>query len=264
MPWVLDKLVPHPFTGSVAPPGGQALRVRFRGVVSAEPLGENSTKRRKGKMSNATYLFEKPDRDLHNSESFWTSLFGLFLLECSMKCKKVTIPTYRFYKYDNGKWEFKEDEDFNMPFNLSFQDVIVEGIIKSSIFPDIPDNLTNIKPDLLVLHRDENELKDVFIFEIKTIGAHIHQKDLYEGLLDYFQCKGYNVVLFFLLSIGHENNSDWSKLAEKQHMIRKNPFRIIFWEDVLKVLCSNSDSFSYILEDIKSYTIYKKKDLSNK
>jgi len=29
---------PHPFTGSEAPPGGQALPVRFRGVVSAKPL----------------------------------------------------------------------------------------------------------------------------------------------------------------------------------------------------------------------------------
>jgi len=28
----------HPFTGSGAPPRGQALRVRFRDVVSANPL----------------------------------------------------------------------------------------------------------------------------------------------------------------------------------------------------------------------------------
>jgi hypothetical protein len=31
---------PHPFTGSRAPPGGRAMRVRFSGVVSAESLGE--------------------------------------------------------------------------------------------------------------------------------------------------------------------------------------------------------------------------------
>ena len=47
MPWVAGRICfgvgagqPHPFTGSEAPPRGQALRVRFRGVVSAEPLCE--------------------------------------------------------------------------------------------------------------------------------------------------------------------------------------------------------------------------------
>jgi len=38
--------VPYPFTGSEAPPGGQALRVRFSGVVSANPLNEIGRKDR--------------------------------------------------------------------------------------------------------------------------------------------------------------------------------------------------------------------------
>jgi len=45
VPWVAGCICfgagagqPHPFTGSEAPPGGRALRVRFRDVVSAKPL----------------------------------------------------------------------------------------------------------------------------------------------------------------------------------------------------------------------------------
>lgn len=36
VPWAL----PYPFAGSEAPPGGQALQVRFSGVVSARPLAD--------------------------------------------------------------------------------------------------------------------------------------------------------------------------------------------------------------------------------
>jgi len=45
VPWIAGGISsgagagqPHPFTGSGAPPGGRALRVRFSGVVSAKPL----------------------------------------------------------------------------------------------------------------------------------------------------------------------------------------------------------------------------------
>jgi len=34
-------------------------------------------------VKNATYLFERPWRLFHNSESFWTSWFALFLLQQS-------------------------------------------------------------------------------------------------------------------------------------------------------------------------------------
>lgn len=43
VPWVAGRICfgeragqPHPITGSEAPPGGQALRVRFSGVVSTK------------------------------------------------------------------------------------------------------------------------------------------------------------------------------------------------------------------------------------
>ena len=38
--WSMSTGQPHPFTGSGAPPGRQALQVRFSGVVSTEPLAE--------------------------------------------------------------------------------------------------------------------------------------------------------------------------------------------------------------------------------
>ncbi len=47
VPWVAGRICcgaesgqPHPFTGSKAPTRGQALQVRFRGVVSANPLSD--------------------------------------------------------------------------------------------------------------------------------------------------------------------------------------------------------------------------------
>ena len=53
VPWVAGCICfgaesgqPHPFTGSGAPSGGQALWVRFSGVVSAEPLYDISCKDR--------------------------------------------------------------------------------------------------------------------------------------------------------------------------------------------------------------------------
>lgn len=182
-------------------------------------------------MSNATDLFIKPDRAYHNSESFWTSLFALYILGVSNSGAE-RIPAYQH----TNRGEFRKDGFLKIPSGLKFEDVVVEGGIGDiSFFKKAGFNGNEIledfwfKPDVVI----RADSKKVIVIEIKTVGHHLgeHQKNNYVNFTKFLNERGCNAELYFLLSCGHEKNSDWELLTEKGEQLE---YKILLWEDVLK------------------------------
>lgn len=198
---------------------------------------------------NATCLFQLPSNDYHNSESFWSSLFALYILALSNSQKELIIPAYNYHHDDStGHWFFEQDGNFQIPPGLSFHNVIVEGKVNHHSFPGIDkiDNeYLNLQPDIIITRQ-----REIYIIEIKTVGHRIgKQKSLYERLVKFLNEREFHVELFFLLSIGHESKSDWRLLRNNE----ESQFRILLWERILEDIVKNTDELGRCLGDISKY-----------
>lgn len=205
---------------------------------------------------NATYLFGRPNSRFHSSEQFWSSLFALLILNLSNSEGMFQIPAYRFFQ-DKEKWVYKHDEYFVIQKGLKLENVVVDGKITDAIFPDmkpLSNELSGIRPDIFI-HKD----KRIEIIEVKTIGAHLlsGQRNNYLNLRKFFNENQFQVGLYFLLSIGHEKDNDWTTLQDTGQ--GENPFKILLWEDVLKCIDENTKEFKNSLGEL--FAFYKDKDL---
>ena len=116
---------------------------------------------------NVTYLFLKPNDTYHNSESFWTSLFAIYIhwLSQSVTADKI-VPAYQ-YQDDGKRWSFKplaEKDSFHVPAKLSFSDIVMEGGITEQTFDgiqDIDNKLYSIKPDIIIQNKKKISLIEV-------------------------------------------------------------------------------------------------------
>jgi hypothetical protein len=184
---------------------------------------------------NATYLFCRPEareNGLHSSESFWTSIFALYILIASDLRKPTQIPTYKF-KDDQDHWEYIKNGEFNVLMGLKYDDLIIEGKINKFMelieisAQYITKEYWDKKPDIII--KKDNQ---IIIIEVKTIGSPLLKDsvEFYIKLKNYIKTKSeYNVELYFLYSLG--NNE-----AEKYLNNNDPPFKIILWEHVLKAI----------------------------
>jgi len=181
--------------------------------------------------NNATMLFLEPHRSHHSSESFWSSLFALQLLEASRAGHRLAIPVFQ-YREEGDCWWFDRNGFLNVPNGLDFRRVVVEGSIQDdfvgNLAESIPKDLYGLKPDILIqLDRK------VWIIEVKTIGSRIGgKKDLYERLCHFLQRNGYRAFLYFLISAGHEDKLDWELLRSPKTV--QSTFKILLWEQFFK------------------------------
>jgi hypothetical protein len=188
---------------------------------------------------NVTYLFCQPEKEgrengLHSSESFWTSIFALYILIASDLRKPTQIPTYKFIKDDKDNWKYIRNKEFlNVPIGLKYDDLIIEGKINKFMkrigIPDeaITAEYWDKKPDIII--KKDNQIS---IIEVKTIGSPLLKDsvEFYIKLKNLIKIKSeYNVELYFLYSLG--NNE-----AEKYLNNNDPPFKIILWEHVLKAI----------------------------
>jgi hypothetical protein len=83
-------------------------------------------------LYNATYLFE--NKKFHSSESFWSSIFALYLIYESWQQTPKSIPVYNYYK--ELKWEFRNAGTLKIPKKLIIADnIIVEGTLTTFKIP---------------------------------------------------------------------------------------------------------------------------------
>jgi hypothetical protein len=198
---------------------------------------------------NATHLFKSPKEGYHSSESFWTSLFAFYILTSLTSQKELIIPAYRYcHDGSTGHWWYEQDGCFQLPSGLSLNHVIVEGKINSHSFPGIGQinkEYLNLRPDIIVIRK-----REICIVEIKTVGHRIgKQKFLYERLVNFLKEREFHTELFFLLSIGHESESDWRLLRKNE----ESQFRILLWERVLEDIVRNTTELGGCLGNISKY-----------
>jgi hypothetical protein len=173
---------------------------------------------------DATYLFEKPNCNFHNSESWWSGFFSTLLLYLACNRSATTIIPTKTLR----KGSFHEAPGLNIR-NLRFQNVVVEGRLSKHSFglPDWPDDFADLKPDVTIVYRD---IHRAVLIENKTIGASIAPNvDKYLQLRDYLRrdCQ-WEAELYYLISCGHETHRDWELIADYS-------LALILWEDVLRI-----------------------------
>src|SRR5208337_2335734 len=119
---------------------------------------------------NATYLFKRPSDPFHSSESFWTSIFALYILIKTNSDNRFKIKTYDFVE-NNSKWEYRKKSYFEIKNKLNFEDIIVEGNIKENPrFKNISRDFPAIKPDIII---NDDKAHTIYIIGNKTVGANL-------------------------------------------------------------------------------------------
>jgi len=212
---------------------------------------------------NATWLFKKPHDHNHNSESFWSSLFALQILEASRIGQGLQIPMFQ-YREDVDRWWFDQDGLLNIPRDLKFQQIVIEGYIRDNLLgkqTDANKDFYNLKPDISIQLEGE-----ILIIEVKTVGHKIgrRQKSLYERLCQHLVSRGHRASLYFLISAGHEENSDLQLL--KSSGTGPSTFKILLWEQFFKSVAEQlpNSLIARCLDNLSAYYIAENKYLQGK
>ena len=183
---------------------------------------------------NATCLFSLPRKKFHNSESFWSSLFAIQIVDTFRQGIKLHIPTFVYHE-DGKRWLFELQKDnLELPSQLDFKSIVVEGKLGIDFFPGISDSLhkkfENLRPDITIFGNNS-----LTFIETKTVGAGIAPKEqLYFELCEEFtKSRRINANTYLLLSAGHENAAQVRGLATS---VWKRPPRLILWEQFFKAV----------------------------
>jgi hypothetical protein len=198
------------------------------------------------KKKNATYLFNQPTGKFHHSESRWSAIAQLASIWMGREKKELTTYTSTYSSENTEKWLQKKGQ-------LSFDrwnshNTIVEGRLNNKLFSvdGWSKDYDNISPD--IIHIDNTNSK-VIMIEIKTIGSSVKSNlKLYQRVVDTLRDSNkWSCELYYLLSYGHEKNSDWKLLGEADA-------QILLWEELF-VNIKDLDIAPYIDAHLEQYTL---------
>lgn len=176
------------------------------------------------RKDNATWLFEYPPKDLHNSEQWWSSLFSMFVLHLGAQSKPEPIAVYQC----NGEkdWRFTLARDRSLDCTgLKYDEVFVEQKLHKDIFElrAWPDELGGVSPDILIVRRPR---KTAILIENKTIRATFNgQIERYLRIVNHLCEQGWSARFLPLISCGYE--------VERERRLLQD-LDVILWEDVLR------------------------------
>lgn len=182
---------------------------------------------------NATDLFLLPEENFHNSESSWSSLFAYQILDASRQRVELWIPTF-VYREERNRWYFEQQEEaLQLPTQLDFNAIVIEGKLRTGFVPGISDPLpmefNDLRPDITL-----GGAGCLTVIEAKTVGARVTQKEqLYFDLCTWLRERGINAKAYLLLSAGHQPDSDVSVLVGPQW---KQAPMLILWEQFFKAV----------------------------
>jgi len=191
-------------------------------------------------IDNVTYLFDKPDVNSHNHESFWASLFAIFLVCASQSKIEFKLPVYFIDKDNDYEPTTSKERTFRISSNLSFdKNIIVDSTFSNKLFPGLPPTLWSLRPDIMILK--EKNVPHILV-ETKTTGRHEigeYQLSLYKEIKEFFG----DIEIYFLISRGHENKND-------RDLLSKEKFSILLWEDVLPKIVKSNVPLSDCLKEV--------------
>jgi len=199
------------------------------------------------KLENATFLFEGKD-DFRHSESRWSTIAQIAFIWMGEQNKALNV-----YKstYETGvseeKWLIEEN---TLKFEKSNgNNIIIEGRLKPSVFGidkgQWEKKFSRKSPDIVWF--DNNSIK---IIEVKTTGRYRDVKEnifAYRDFVDFLQKNGKKCELYYLLSYGHEEHSDWDEL-------RKDNANILLWEELFLNI-SESEISRFVGNNLQDYCL---------
>ena len=169
---------------------------------------------------NATDLFVLPKRSFHNSESWWTAFFSMWLLYESSSSNPRPLRVCNHG--DDQRFAWTGELDIT---GLTAANLISEGPLSREVFGllEWPNSYRGLRPDVTIL-RPERRM--VAFIEVKTVGASVSGNVLlYEEVATHLRNLGWAADVFYLLSCGYEGN--WRTVTEYK-------LRLILWESILQ------------------------------
>jgi hypothetical protein len=188
---------------------------------------------------NATDLFGHPDPMLHNSESWWSTIFSLLVLYLAKHPESPSLPIKECKL--GPKWSYDPIGAVDC-VGLTFRDVLVEPKLTEKLISSTwPTAFLNLRPDIVLW---QSERKKVLFIENKTLGAAVgKQLQLYLDVKDYLTGQGWEAEIHLLISLGYETEREWK-------MIEQNSVPLILWEDVLSVI-DQIECFRNLFVDVR-------------
>lgn len=187
---------------------------------------------------NATYLFERAGDMPHHSESFWTSLFGLFVLHLANREASLNI------------WQCRKTaSEASYEPRIGANSLALKGIKACDMSIEPPTaatrrfvwNLLNegvqaagIRPDILLRIRPSGvgpKEKYIFIENKTTEDLQRNQEENYPSLIEAFNRLGKPCEFLLLTSVGADK--PYNSALAFQKIMGKN-FGLILWEDAIR------------------------------
>ena len=155
-------------------------------------------------MRNATYLFEKPCRDvMKNSESRWTAVAQMSLIYMSNPIRECELPVYK-----SDEMGYLEQVNIMRVSNFHFSNTVCEQGLTGPMFgiTDFDLKYYRIAPDITNLRVAE---RHVTLIEVKTLSESVVRNiELYDECCQYLRASF--LVMRLLLS-----TFSWSRKAER-------------------------------------------------
>lgn len=192
---------------------------------------------------NMTYLFERLESKSKLpacSESFWTSIFCLYLLHLGeMKKKDQRLNIWQFSKSDS--WYSQQPHRYLTVDGMTFDDIVSEpkGLWEAYRSNDnpltIPPECGGFEPDIIlrIPNERDDKYKYVLIENKITTNACLagNQMTNYPLLIKYLSYNSIYCEFYILRSVGCSKKLDEQTIFF-QNELNKN-FGILLWEDIM-------------------------------
>ncbi|HEV2488987.1 MAG TPA: hypothetical protein VGT03_04200 [Candidatus Acidoferrales bacterium] len=173
----------------------------------------------------------------HHSESFWTSLFALFVLHLAERgaalnvwhCKEPTDGRYYEPRHSSGAIVLAglRATDVSVEPPTGAMKSVVQGLLNEEV------NAAGIRPDLFIrvpLAAPSGEWKYLFIENKTTGGFQPNQEENYPALLESFEKNGKPCEFLLLTSVGSCKPYESAKRFQRT---MREAFGLLLWEEVL-------------------------------
>ncbi len=189
------------------------------------------------RRDNATYLFEREkSRTFFHCEGWWTGFFTILAALKARTGNPLKLPVYSVCSHN---YFTRTGEDLDLGFattantatNVRWNKVFApEEFRDTARMPQQDIDVSGLMPDIVV--RDITT-KRVVLIEVKTIGSSAKQNmQPYETIETKLRNLSWNAKLFYLVSAGHEPDSDCG-------LFREYKSRVLLWEDVFEAVADS-------------------------
>lgn len=191
-------------------------------------------------MSNITNLFEETSGLPNSSESFWTSLFALYVLHLGATNGTVKV----WERLDSDKapyYRLRKGSSLLDLSGLKLENVSVEPKAMARYFKsvaDLSDKDSGFAPDVVLSRPSSRSSGPMYIVVENKITQRLQKNQMqnYPRLVQSLNKKGIEAEFLLLMSVGFEKIDSQAKVLKTQLGPR---FGLLLWEDIIRGMSSS-------------------------